>query len=191
MTLRFKRKGKIMTEEQRQDDQQKQDQHQDQKQDKGTDEGKKDVKFTQDDLNSFAAKVRAEEKAKYEKLKADADRKAELEKMEENDRLKAEKEDVEKKLQDMEAKIKFNEEKTAAIEKLAEAKLDNRLIDVLMSDKSNEEKIKLMADIQKEVVDKAVKEAMPVHKPGTGGDANKVSALDSDNKVKYGFEKFK
>ena len=70
-----------------QDDQNNQNQDQDKEKekekDKGTDEGKKDVKFTQDDLNNFAAKVRAEEKAKYEKLKADADRKAELEKMEE------------------------------------------------------------------------------------------------------------
>lgn len=165
-------------------------QNQDQDQNKGTEEGKKDAKFTQDDLNSFAAKVRAEEKAKYEKLKADADRKAELEKMEENDRLKAEKDDVEKKLQEMEAKIKYNEDRTAAIEKLTEAKLDNRLIDVLMSDKSNEEKIKLMADIQKEVIDKAIKEAMPSHKPNGKG-ADEKSGFDSDVKVKYNFQKFK
>lgn len=149
-----------------------------------------EAKFTQDDLNSFAAKIRAEEKAKYDKLKADADRKAELDKMEENDRLKAEKEDVEKQLQEMQAKIKYNEERTAAATKLSEAKLDSRLIDVLMSDKSNEDKIKLMADIQKEVIDKAIKDAMPSHKPaGSGGD--KKSILDSDQKVKYGFEKFK
>lgn len=149
-----------------------------------------EAKFTQDDLNSFAAKIRAEEKAKYDKLKADADRKAELDKMEENDRLKAEKEDVEKQLQEMQAKIKYNEERTTAATKLSEAKLDSRLIDVLMSDKSNEDKIKLMADIQKEVIDKAIKDAMPSHKPaGSGGD--KKSILDSDQKVKYGFEKFK
>lgn len=186
-----------MTEEnkkQDQGDQQKQNQDQDKEKekekDKGTDEGKKDAKFTQDDLNSFAAKVRAEEKAKYEKLKADADRKAELEKMEENDRLKAEKEDAEKKLKELEAQVKYNNDKTAAIEKLTEAKLDNRLIDVLMSDKSNEEKIKLMADIQKEVVDKAIKEAMPSHKP-SGKGADEKTGFDSDIKVKYGFEKFK
>lgn len=181
-----------MTEEnkqnQGQDDQNKQNQDQDQN--KGTEEGKKDAKFTQDDLNSFAAKVRAEEKAKYEKLKADADRKAELEKMEENDRLKAEKDDVEKKLQEMEAKIKYNEDRTAAIEKLTEAKLDNRLIDVLMSDKSNEEKIKLMADIQKEVIDKAIKEAMPSHNPNGKG-ADEKSGFDSDVKTKYNFQRFK
>lgn len=181
-----------MTEEnkqnQGQDDQNKQVQDQDQN--KGTEEGKKDAKFTQDDLNSFAAKVRAEEKAKYEKLKADADRKAELEKMEENDRLKAEKDDVEKKLQEMEAKIKYNEDRTAAIEKLTEAKLDNRLIDVLMSDKSNEEKIKLMADIQKEVIDKAIKEAMPSHNPNGKG-ADEKSGFDSDVKTKYNFQRFK
>ncbi len=181
-----------MTEEnkqnQGQEDQNKQNQDQDQN--KGTEEGKKDAKFTQDDLNSFAAKVRAEEKAKYEKLKADADRKAELEKMEENDRLKAEKDDVEKKLQEMEAKIKYNEDRTAAIEKLTEAKLDNRLIDVLMSDKSNEEKIKLMADIQKEVIDKAIKEAMPSHNPNGKG-ADEKSGFDSDVKTKYNFQRFK
>ena len=102
----------------------------------------------------------------------------------------AEKEDVEKKLQDMEAKIKFNEEKDAALKKLTEAKLDTRLIDVLMSDKSNEEKIKLMADIQKEVVDKAVKEAMPSHKPNGKG-ADEKSGFDSQEKVKYNFQKFK
>lgn len=148
-----------------------------------------EAKFTQDDLNSFAAKIRAEEKAKYDKLKADADRKAELDKMEENDRLKAEKEDVEKQLQEMQAKIKYNEERTAAATKLSEAKLDSRLIDVLMSDKSNEDKIKLMADIQKEVIDKAIKDAMPSHKPGVN--ANQKSGFDSEQKAKYGFEKFK
>lgn len=149
-----------------------------------------EAKFTQEDLNNFAAKIRSEEKAKYDKLKADADRKAELDKMEEKDRLKAEKEDVEKQLQQMQEKIKYNEERTAAATKLSEAKLDSRLIDVLMSDKSNEDKIKLMADIQKEVIDKAIKDAMPSHKPaGSGGD--KKSILDSDQKVKYGFEKFK
>ena len=183
-----------MTEEnkkQDQDDQQKQNQDQGQKQDKdkGTDEGSK-AKFTQEDLNNFAAKVRAEEKAKYEKLKADADRKAELDKMEENDRLKAEKEDVEKKLQELEAQVKYNNDKTAAIAKLSEAKLDSRLIDVLMSDKSNEEKIKLMADVQKETIDKAIKEAMPSHKP-SGKGADEKTGFDSDIKVKYGFEKFK
>lgn len=156
---------------------------------KGEGQGQ-EAKFTQEDLNNFAAKIRSEEKAKYDKLKADADRKAELDKMEENDRLKAEKEDVEKQLQEMQAKIKYNEERTAAATKLSEAKLDSRLIDVLMSDKSNEDKIKLMADIQKEVIDKAIKDAMPSHKPaGSGGD--KKSILDSDQKVKYGFEKFK
>ena len=165
-------------------------QNQDQEKEKGTDEGKKDAKFTQDDLNSFAAKVRAEEKAKYEKLKADADRKAELEKMEENERLKVEKEDAEKKLQELEAQVKYNNDKTAAIAKLSEAKLDSRLIDVLMSDKSNEEKIKLMADVQKEVVDKAIKEAMPSHKPNGKG-ADEKSGFDSDIKVKYNFQKFK
>lgn len=180
-----------MTEENKNQDQgDQQKQNQDQEKDKGTDEGKKDVKFTQDDLNNFAAKVRAEEKAKYEKLKADADRKAEMAKMEENDRLKAEKEDAENKLKELEAQVKYNNDKTAAIEKLNEAKLDNRLIDVLMSDKSNEEKIKLMADIQKEVVDKAIKKAMPSHKPNGKG-ADEKSGFDSDVKVKYGFEKFK
>ena len=182
--------------QQNQDDQKTQNQDQDKEKekekekDKGTDEGKKDAKFTQDDLNNFAAKVRAEEKAKYEKLKADADRKAELEKMEENDRLKAEKEDAEKKLQELEAQVKYNNDKTAAIAKLSEAKLDSRLIDVLMSDKSNEEKIKLMADVQKEVVDKAIKEAMPSHKPNGKG-ADEKTGFDSDTKVKYNFEKFK
>lgn len=180
-----------MTEENKKQDQgDQQKQNQDQEKDKGTDEGKKDVKFTQDDLNNFAAKVRAEEKAKYEKLKADADRKAEMAKMEENDRLKAEKEDAENKLKELEAQVKYNNDKTAAIEKLTEAKLDNRLIDVLMSDKSNEEKIKLMADVQKEVVDKAIKEAMPSHKPNGKG-ADEKSGFDSNVKVKYGFEKFK
>lgn len=180
-----------MTEENKNQGQEDQNtQNQDQDQNKGTDEGKKEAKFTQEDLNSFAAKVRAEEKAKYEKLKADADRKAELDKMEENDRLKAEKDDVEKKLQEMEAKIKYSEERTAAIEKLTEAKLDNRLIDVLMSDKSNEDKIKLMADIQKDVVDKAIKEAMPSHKP-SGKGADEKSGFDTDVKTKYNFQKFK
>lgn len=154
----------------------------------GQSEGQ-EAKFTQDDLNSFAAKIRAEEKAKYDKLKADADRKAELDKMEENDRLKAEKEDVEKQLQEMQAKIKYNEERTTAATKLSEAKLDSRLIDVLMSDKSNEDKIKLMADIQKEVIDKAIKDAMPSHKPGAN--TTQKSVFDSEQKAKYGFEKFK
>ena len=158
----------------------------------GDGQGKGDgqeAKFTQDDLNSFAAKIRAEEKAKYDKLKADADRKAELDKMEENDRVKAEKEDVEKQLQQMQEKIKYNEERTAAATKLSEAKLDSRLIDVLMSDKSNEDKIKLMADIQKEVIDQAIKDAMPSHKPGAN--TTQKSGFDSDQKAKYGFEKFK
>ena len=98
--------------------------------------------------------------------------------------------DVEKKLQDMEAKIKYNEEKTSAIEKLSEAKLDSRLIDVLMSDKSNEEKIKLMAEVQKDVIDKAIKDAMPSHKPDAKGTDTK-SGFDSEVKTKYNFQKFK
>ena len=185
-----------MTEENKQQNQgQGNDQQQNQNQgnqqsqnNQGKGEGQ-EAKFTQDDLNSFAAKIRAEEKAKYDKLKADADRKAELDKMEENDRLKAEKEDVEKQLQEMQAKIKYNEERTTAATKLSEAKLDSRLIDVLMSDKSNEDKIKLMADIQKEVIDKAIKDAMPSHKPGAN--ATQKSGFDSEQKAKYGFEKFK
>lgn len=188
-----------MTEENKQQNQgqgndQQQNQNQGNQQNQGDGQGKgegqgQEAKFTQDDLNNFAAKIRAEEKAKYDKLKADADRKAELDKMEENDRLKAEKEDVEKQLQEMQAKIKYNEERTFAATKLSEAKLDNRLIDVLMSDKSNEDKIKLMADIQKEVIDKAIKDAMPSHKPGAN--TTQKSGLDSDQKAKYGFEKFK
>ena len=149
-----------------------------------------EAKFTQEDLNSFAAKIRAEEKAKYDKLKADAERKAELDKMEENERLKAEKDDIVLKLQELETEVENNKKRTAAIEKLAEAKLDSRLIDVLMSDKSDEEKIKLMADVQKEIVDKAIKDAMPSHKP-TGKGTEVKSGFDSNVKVKYGFEKFK
>ena len=181
-----------MTEENKQQNQgQGNDQNQGNQQEQnkqGQGEGQ-EAKFTQEDLNSFAAKIRAEEKAKYDKLKADADRKAELDKMEENDRLKAEKEDVEKQLQEMQAKIKYNEERTTAATKLSEAKLDSRLIDVLMSDKSNEDKIKLMADIQKEVIDKAIKDAMPSHKPGAN--TTQKSGFDSEQKAKYGFEKFK
>lgn len=186
-----------MTEENKQQNQgqgndQQQNQNQENQQGQGDGQGKgegQEAKFTQEDLNSFAAKIRAEEKAKYDKLKADADRKAELDKMEENDRLKAEKEDVEKQLQEMQAKIKYNEERTTAATKLSELKLDSRLIDVLMSDKSNEDKIKLMADIQKEVIDKAIKDAMPSHKPGAN--TTQKSGFDSDQKAKYGFEKFK
>lgn len=182
-----------MTEENKQQTQSQVDDKQDkqiQEGQQGQGEGQgQEAKFTQDDLNSFAAKIRAEEKAKYDKLKADADRKAELDKMEENDRLKAEKEDVEKQLQEMQAKIKYNEERTTAATKLSEAKLDGRLIDVLMSDKSNEDKIKLMADIQKEVIDQAIKDAMPSHKPGTN--ITQKSGFDSEKKVKYGYEKFK
>ena len=186
-----------MTEENKQQNQgqgndQQQNQNQGNQQGQGDRQGKgegQEAKFTQEDLNSFAAKIRAEEKAKYDKLKADADRKAELDKMEENDRLKAEKEDVEKQLQEMQAKIKYNEERTTAATKLSEAKLDSRLIDVLMSDKSNEDKIKLMADIQKEVIDKAIKDAMPSHKPGAN--TTQKSGFDSEQKAKYGFEKFK
>ena len=55
-----------------QNDQQGQSQGQGQQQqqqqgNQGQDGGQKEVKFTQDDLNKFAAKVRAEEKAKAEK----------------------------------------------------------------------------------------------------------------------------
>ena len=180
--------------EQIQDDLKKQKQDQDQdkekEKDKGTEEGKKEAKFTQEDLNAFAAKVRSEEKSKYEKLQAEEKRKAELDKMEENERLKAEKDDIAQKLQELETEVENNKKRTAAIEKLAEAKLDSRLIDVLMSDKSDEEKIKLMADVQKEIVDKAIKDAMPSHKP-TGKGTDTKSGFDSETKVKYNFQKFK
>ena len=59
-----------------------------------------------------------------------------------------------------------------------------------MSEKTNEEKIKLMADIQKEVIDKAIKDAMPSHKPNGKG-ADDKSGFDSDVKTKYNFQKFK
>lgn len=190
-----------MTEE---NEQQNQGQGNDQQQNQGNQQGQnnqgqdggqgkgegQEAKFTQEDLNSFAAKIRAEEKAKYDKLKADEERKAELDKMEENERLKAEKDDIAQKLQKLESEVENNKKRTAAIEKLAEAKLDSRLIDVLMSDKSDEEKIKLMADVQKEIVDKAIKDAMPSHKP-TGKGTDTKSGFDSETKVKYNFQKFK
>ena len=190
-----------MTEEKKQQNQgQGNDQHQNQGnqqgqnnqgQDGGQGKGEgQEAKFTQEDLNAFAAKVRSEEKAKYEKLQTEAKRKAELDKMEENERLKAEKDDIAQKLQELETEVENNKKRTAAIEKLAEAKLDSRLIDVLMSDKSDEEKIKLMADVQKEIVDKAIKEAMPSHKPTGKGTATK-SGFASETKVKYNFQKFK
>ena len=156
-------------------DGQQQDQNQNQNQDlnnqgQGDGQGQgQEAKFTQDDLNKFAAKIRAEEKAKSDKLQADLKRQQELAAMQENDRLKAEKEDAEKKLQEMQKEIEYNKQRTSTIAKLSEAKLDSRLIDVLMSDKSNEEKIKMLADIQKEVIDNAIKEAMPSHNPKNQG----------------------
>ena len=174
-----------MTEEQK-------EQEQEQTQNGGSATEKKEqaeVKYTQEDLNAFAAKIRAEEKAKADKLKADLEKQAERAKMEENERLKAEKEDVEKQLQEMQAKIEYNEKRTNALKGLNDAKLDNRLIDVLLSDKSDEEKIKLMADVQKEVVDKAIKDAMPSHNPTSKTDAK--SGFEDDGKVKYNFQKFK
>ena len=42
---------------------------------------------------------------------------------------------------------------------------------------------------QKEVIDKAIKDAMPSHKPGAN--TTQKSGFDSDQKAKYGFEKFK
>lgn len=171
--------------------QQQQQQQGDQRQDGGQ---QKEVKFTQDDLNKFAAKVRAEEKAKAEKelndFKAQIEKETERAKMTEQERIKAEKEDAEKKLQDLQNQIDYNNKKSEALKGLAEAKLDSRLIDVLMSDKSNEDKIKLMADIQKDVIDKAIKEAMPSHKPNGKG-IDEKSGFDSDVKTKYNFQKFK
>ena len=67
-----------------------QQQNQDQDKDKSN-----EAKFTQDDLNKFAAKIRAEEKAKADKIQADLKRQQELAAMQETDRLKAEKEDAE------------------------------------------------------------------------------------------------
>lgn len=158
-----------MTEQNNQGQDDQKEQIQDQDQNKGNEEGKKEAKFTQDDLNKFAAKVRAEEKAKADKLQADLKRQQELAAMQENDRLKAEKEDAERKLQEMQKEVEYNKQRTSTIAKLSEAKLDGRLIDVLMSDKSNEDKIKMLADIQKEAIDKAIKEAMPSHKPKNQG----------------------
>lgn len=163
-------------------------------QNNGSENGKQEdgkgseAKFTQEDLNKFAAKIRAEEKAKAEKLEAEIKRQNELAKMEETDRLKAEKEDVEAKYQELQKQVEYSKQKEEALKNLTDAKLDTRLIDVLMSDKSNEDKVKLIADIQKEAIDKAIKEAMPSHNP-TGFNINKKSS--DDKKVKYGFEKFK
>lgn len=173
-------------------DQNQNQDNQNQNQNNGSDNGKQEdgkggeAKFTQEDLNKFAAKIRAEEKAKAEKLEAEIKRQNELAKMEENERLKAEKEDAEAKYQELQKQLEYGKQKEEALKNLTEAKLDTRLIDVLMSDKSNEEKVKLMADIQKETVDKAIKEAMPTHNP-TGFKFNS----SDDKKAKYGFEKFK
>lgn len=182
-------------EDQNNQNQGNQDQNQDQKQNQGNEDDKgqgqgQEAKFTQDDLNKFAAKIRAEEKAKADKLQADLKRQQELAAMQETDRLKAEKEDAENKLKEMQEKIAYNEARNQAISGLAEAKLDNRLIDVLMSDKTPEEKIKLMATVQKEVVDKAIKDAMPSHNPGSGKGQDTKSPLEA-KEYKYGFEKFK
>lgn len=165
-------------------------QEENQNQDKDKDN---EAKFTQDDLNKFAAKIRAEEKAKADKIQADLKRQQELAAMQETDRLKAEKEDAEKKFQELQKQMEFSKQKTETLSGLAEAKLDSRFIDVLMSDKPNADKIKLIADIQKEAIDKAVKDAMPAHNPkGQGGnDTLKGGALDNTKNVKYGFEKFK
>lgn len=183
-----------MTEEnnnqnQNQDGQQNQDQgNQDQNgQNQGEGKGNgQDAKFTQDDLNKFAAKIRAEEKAKSDKLQAELKRQQELAAMQENDRLKAEKEDAEKKLQEMQKQIEYNQQRTSTIEKLSEAKLDSRLIDVLMSDKTNEDKIKMLADIQKEVIDKAIKEAMPSHNPKDSGGGQQLS--DTNLRKAFGLQ---
>ena len=168
--------------------QQQQQQQGDQRQDKGQ---QKEVKFTQDDLNKFAAKVRAEEKAKAEKelndFKAQIEKETERAKMTEQERIKAEKEDAEKKLQDLQNQIDYNNKKSEALKGLAEAKLDSRLIDVLMSDKSNEDKIKIIADVHKEAIEKAIKDAMPAHKPS----GLTTSTSSGDKKLKYSFEKFK
>ena len=168
--------------------QQQQQQQGDQRQDEGQ---QKEVKFTQDDLNKFAAKVRAEEKAKAEKelndFKAQIEKETERAKMTEQERIKAEKEDAEKKLQDLQNQIDYNNKKSEALKGLAEAKLDSRLIDVLMSDKSNEDKIKIIADVHKEAIEKAIKDAMPAHKPS----GLTTSTSSGDKKLKYSFEKFK
>ena len=166
--------------------QETQQQNQDQDKDKGN-----EAKFTQDDLNKFAAKIRAEEKAKADKIQADLKRQQELAAMQETDRLKAEKEDAEKKLQELQKQMEFSKQKTETLSGLAEAKLDSRFIDVLMSDKPNSDKIKLIADIQKEAIDKAIKDAMPAHNPKGQGTDVKGGALDNAKTVKYGFEKFK
>ena len=107
---------------------QQQDQNQNQNQDlnnqgQGNEQGQ-DAKFTQDDLNKFATKVRAEEKAKYDKLQAELKRQQDLAAMQETDRLKAEKEDAEKRLQEMQKQIDYNNQRTSTIAKLSEAKLD-------------------------------------------------------------------
>ena len=143
--------------------QETQQQNQDQDKDKSN-----EAKFTQDDLNKFAAKIRAEEKAKADKIQADLKRQQELAAMQETDRLKAEKEDAEKKLQELQKQMEFSKQKTETLSGLAEAKLDSRFIDVLMSDKPNSDKIKLIADIQKEL---------------SGYDTEKLSVAQADEAV--------
>ena len=56
-----------------------------------------------------------------------------------------------------------------------------------MSDKSNEDKIKIIADVHKEAIEKAIKDAMPAHKPS----GLTTSTSSGDKKLKYSFEKFK
>jgi hypothetical protein len=117
---------------------------QDQDQNKGQEGGGQDKggekKFSQEDVNKLLAKTRSEEKSKFEKQlneKLEADkRQQELEGMGELDRVKAELADLAKKHEEAMGTIKFNERKDAISKKLNESKLDNRFIDVLLSDKT-------------------------------------------------------
>ena len=102
-------------------DQNQNQDNQNQNQNNGGEGGKQDdgkgneAKFTQEDLNKFAAKIRAEEKAKAEKLEAEIKRQNELAAMQETDRLKAEKEDAEKKYQELQKQVELGQKKEAAL----------------------------------------------------------------------------
>ncbi|RPF54741.1 hypothetical protein [Abyssicoccus albus] len=81
------------------------------------------AQFTQEDMNKLAAKIRREEKERYEKAKQDAEEEARKKELEENEQYKELLEDANKTIEELKREKSERQRSDYIVDKLSEKKL--------------------------------------------------------------------
>ena len=151
------------------------------------------AQFTQDDMNKLAAKIRREEKERYEKAKQDAEEEARKKELEENEQYKELLEDANKTIEDLKREKADRERSDYIVKQLSDKGLTNEQVErysKYVHGQSEEELNSSIESVYQDFV-QGTQEAKGDPSAGFGGTPAKPKAKTDEDYGRELFERLK